>query len=75
MLIRVVSGRETPFDSDIRRSKGEPILMSGYFRLLIVAATLSLTTACAVSEGGPAEFSFERITISNPFTPSDERLR
>ena len=43
-------------------------------RWVVMAAALSLS-GCAVSDAGPAEFSFERITISNPLTPSEERIR
>ena len=49
-------------------------MTSRHLTILVVATCLSLS-GCAVSEGGPAEFSFERITISNPLTTSEDRLR
>lgn len=53
-------------------------MTSRHLRIMIMAqltaAALSLTS-CAVNEGAPAEFSFERITISDPFTPDDNRMR
>ncbi len=49
-------------------------MTSRHLTILVVATCLSLS-GCAVSEDGPAEFSFERITISNPLTNSEDRLR
>ena len=40
----------------------------------LTVAALSLA-GCAVNDGAPAEFSFERITISNPLAPRDEDWR
>ncbi len=39
-----------------------------------MATALSLP-ACAVSDAGPAEFSFEKITISNPLSSNEDRIR
>ena len=49
-------------------------MTSRHLKVLVMAAALSLS-GCAVSDAGPAEFSFEKITIANPLSPSDERLR
>lgn len=53
-------------------------MTSRQLRILLMAqitvAALSLA-GCAVNEGAPAEFSFERITISNPLADGDEDWR
>ncbi len=49
-------------------------MASRHLRTLVVAAALSLA-GCAVNDAGPREFSFERITISNPLNADDDRLR
>lgn len=45
-----------------------------HIRILVMAAALSMT-GCAVNDAGPAEFSFETITISNPLTSSEDPIR
>ena len=49
-------------------------MTSRHLRILVMATALSLT-GCAVSDAGPAEFSFDRITISNPLTSTEDRIR
>ncbi len=49
-------------------------MTSRHLKILVVATALSLS-GCAVNDAGPAEFSFEKITISNPLTSTDERTR
>ena len=49
-------------------------MTSRHLKILVMATALSLS-GCAVSDAGPAEFSFERITISNPLTPGEDRTR
>ena len=39
-----------------------------------MATALSMA-GCAVSEDGPAEFSFERITIFNPLNADEDSAR
>ena len=41
-------------------------------KIFLVAAALSVT-GCAVADTAPSEFSFDRITISNPLQPRDEK--
>lgn len=49
-------------------------MTSRRLRILVMATALSLP-ACAVSDAGPAEFSFEKITISNPLSSNEDRIR
>ena len=49
-------------------------MTSRHLKILVMATALSLS-GCAVSDAGPAEFSFEKITIANPLTSSEERRR
>ena len=43
-------------------------------KILVMVAALSMT-GCAINEAGPAEFSVERITISNPLAASEDPIR
>ena len=58
----------------VNRMGKDSTMTSRHLKVLVVATALSLS-GCAINDAGPAEFSFEKITISNPLTSADERAR